>query len=69
MNSFRHDPDGPENQAATRNCDRYVGALKLEHKLRNTCTHLDGHLWRPLGTAKDGTQFSICRRCGLEVET
>ena len=27
-----------------------------------------GHEWRQIGTAKDGTTFSRCKNCGLEVE-
>jgi hypothetical protein len=27
-----------------------------------------GHEWVPVGSAPDGTTFSRCRICGLEVE-
>jgi len=32
MNSFRNNPDGPENEAATRQNDREVFALKMQAK-------------------------------------
>lgn len=29
---------------------------------------IDGHEWRPLGTASDGTAFARCVHCGKEDE-
>jgi hypothetical protein len=33
MNSFRNNPDGPENTEATKRNERYVGGLRLHHAL------------------------------------
>ncbi len=45
MNTYRCNPDGEENQHATRESNRYIGGLKLQHehvchKSRTCCCSL-----------------------------
>jgi hypothetical protein len=55
-----------QKRIASDEAEEHLAALEREEKL--ACVDDEGHEWRSLGTAKDGTGFVKCVRCGREEE-
>lgn len=54
-----------QSESARRNAFLTAESASLEPP--HDCSE-DGHSWRFLGEAKDGTRFYKCRHCGVEDE-
>ena len=67
MKAYRENPDGEENQRATKDCDRYVGGLKLAAVLelghaKSSDAHCLACGFKMLG----GADVGLCPKCGSD---
>ena len=67
MKSYRENPDGEENQRATRQIEREIGGLKLAATLElGHAKANDAHCLACGFKMLDGADVGLCPKCGSD---